>query len=1123
MPRPDLPQPSPSPAPSARSPGAGPVLWLTGLGIALILCAAGLLVWSERQQTLQQAEAVALRRVGRLTNDLSQSLALAKRVIELTDTLARQPGSSRETIAHRLLEHSELLSALAIPFELHGLDPAGQRVELADALHHAMLQGKAASQDAGTTRWQAQPPSGTIEKGVLPMDWRPSTPGQGLAGYRAEFSLAALLQRLDSERMPPGGGAALFRLDPDGRVTVLARAPYQMLQMGRPVGGRVADAMHASERGVFATPGELDGIPRRTAFQRLPAPASSLVVAYGFAVDDVLVGWSRRWPWVAGFAALLSLALGWGGWRLARSQTRLAHSEQRLRLALASGQVWEWDLSAGTLDFPARVWLDLGHAMVSSADMVDAFTGAVSPKDLQDLRAHLSRHFRDRTPLATEFRLLDAQGVAHWYEIEGQADWNDQGRAVRVAGTIFETTERHRLEQSQRQLLQHLDTVANASAALAWTVDEQQRREWLNHAWLSFTGRDMATERATPWLDDLHPQDRERCGRVFDEAFAARKAYSLEYRMRRHDGQYRWLHEQGRPRYDADRRFIGYIGSCLDMTELREAEATARDRSATLKQVFDVLQDMLFVVDRERRFIFFLAGSNDRLYRHPEAFLGRSIDEVMPPPLVTRLRAAMERAQNAGLQELDYRLDLPEGTRDFNARLAWLPQGEQCMFLVRDITEQQDTLRERERLSGFVLLLFRLANRFINLPVQQMDPAIQEALGDLGRFVAADRVSLCAYDFDTGTRSNTHEWCAEGVPALREQMQGMPLDAAPGWLAAHQRGEMVSVPDAEALPDGELKDLLRLRGVRSLVTLPLTGADACLGYVCVDSVHDRRSFDAEQINLLQLFTQMLVSVQERGRAQGQLRALTGQLEQKVDERTQQLNESVQRLQAVNRELESFNYSASHDLRTPLRGIEGFSALLLEDYAPQLDARGRDYLQRIQRATLHMSQLVSDLLTYSRLQQVTERHEPVSIDQCARTVLGPFEDEMTARKGSVSLDMPEGLQVRADPQGLAIVLRNLIDNALKFTGAGDAPQIRIQARVQGDRVHLSVSDRGMGFDMQHHDRIFDMFQRLHRQDQIPGTGIGLALVRKAVERMEGHIRAESAPGQGASFHIDLPLA
>ncbi|MDZ4130263.1 MAG: ATP-binding protein, partial [Hydrogenophaga sp.] len=293
--------------------------------------------------------------------------------------------------------------------------------------------------------------------------------------------------------------------------------------------------------------------------------------------------------------------------------------------------------------------------------------------------------------------------------------------------------------------------------------------------------------------------------------------------------------------------------------------------------------------------------------------------------------------------------------------------------------------------------------------------------------------------------------------------------------------------------------------------------------VGLDTVRSTHDYGEEETTLLLLFAQMLVNIRLRVEAQEQIRGLTEGLERKVIERTTQLETSVQQLQAVNRELESFTYSASHDLRTPLRGIEGFSSLLLDEHSDQLDDQGREYLKRIQRATIHMSTLVNDLLAYSRLQQLTDHIEPVDLAAAVQAVAAPFHDEIEARGGQLQVTMGDGVAVRANPQGLAIVLRNLMDNALKFTPAGQAPQIRIEAQTLNDRVLLSVSDNGIGFDMKYHDRIFGMFQRLHRQEQIPGTGIGLALVLKAVERMGGRIRAQSTTGQGARFEIDLPSA
>ena len=809
--------------------------------------------------------------------------------------------------------------------------------------------------------------------------------------------------------------------------------------------------------------------------------------------------------------------------QLESEQRALERSEQRFRLAASHGQVWEWDFGQGFIKPSDEFFVALGHPSPPEDQMGPLFLSLIHPEDLPRLRMVLRRFFKGEADYQLEFRARDAQGRYRWFDTRGSGLRDADGRVTYMAGTTFDISDRKAVEEAQRQTLAQLDTVANASHALFWTTDTQKNPIWLNQAWLVFTGRDLVSECATFWLDDLHPLDRERCAKVFNEAFDAREQYNMEYRMLRHDGQYRWLLEQGKPRYDADNCFIGYIGSVLDLTELREAEATARERGAMLEQVIDVLEDMLFVVDEQERFVYFQAGRADRLYTEPEQFLGHTISDVMPPHLVQMQRDAMARARQHGLQELDYGLELPIGRRHFNARLAWLAESGHCMFLVRDITDQQTAQRERERLNEFVLLLFSLANRFINLPVHEADHAINEALGDMGRFVDADRAYLFDYDMATETASNTHEWCGEGVSPAIDDLQNIPFAMIPDWFEEHSHGRVMHVPDVQALPESPLRDFLEPQNIKSLMALPLMHGERCLGFVGLDSVRRTHNYDEEETTLLQLFAQMLVNIRLRVEAEAKIQALTEGLESKVAERTAQLETSVQQLKTVNRELEAFTYSASHDLRTPLRGIEGFSTLLLEDHAAQLDEQGREYLKRIQKATLHMSQLVSDLLAYSRLQQMTERIEPVELADTVRAVAAPFRDELEARQGRLSVVMSEDLRVQGDPKGLAIVLRNLIDNALKFTPASAAPQIRIEAQALGDRVQLSVTDQGLGFDMKYHDRIFGMFQRLHRQDQIPGTGIGLALVQKAVQRMGGQIRAESAPGQGARFEIDLPGA
>ncbi len=249
---------------------------------------------------------------------------------------------------------------------------------------------------------------------------------------------------------------------------------------------------------------------------------------------------------------------------------------------------------------------------------------------------------------------------------------------------------------------------------------------------------------------------------------------------------------------------------------------------------------------------------------------------------------------------------------------------------------------------------------------------------------------------------------------------------------------------------------------------------------------------------------------ERAKA---VQALNAELEQRVAKRTAELD-------AKNRELETFTYSVSHDLKAPLRGIDGYSRLLLEDYAGRLDGEGRTFLQNVRDGTAQMGRLIDDLLEYSRIERRPLEAKQLDLGQLVARLLAEHAGEVAARGARVTVDVP-AVAVSADPEGLAMALRNLLGNALKFTGSVPEPAIEIAGRCCPASCVLSVRDNGAGFDMKFHDRIFEIFQRLHRAEDFPGTGVGLAIVRKAMERMGGRAWAESEPGKGATFFVEIP--
>ncbi|BDV41965.1 hypothetical protein GURASL_08880 [Geotalea uraniireducens] len=254
-----------------------------------------------------------------------------------------------------------------------------------------------------------------------------------------------------------------------------------------------------------------------------------------------------------------------------------------------------------------------------------------------------------------------------------------------------------------------------------------------------------------------------------------------------------------------------------------------------------------------------------------------------------------------------------------------------------------------------------------------------------------------------------------------------------------------------------------------------------------------------------------IDVSEREEAEQKMRAFNEELEKNVARRTAQL-------QAVNRELESFSYSVSHDLRAPLRHIRGFIEALEEDCGPRLDDKGIDYIRRIQRAGARMDTLIDHLLALSQVSRTGMEFAPFNLTELCREVA----DELLAAepKRQVRFIIAEGMTATGDRHLLRTVMENLIDNAWKYSSRNEQTVIELGMVATGNIRSYFVRDNGVGFDMAHADRLFVPLQRLHRMDEFEGNGIGLATVQRIIARHGGRIWAESAPGQGATFTFTL---
>lgn len=250
-------------------------------------------------------------------------------------------------------------------------------------------------------------------------------------------------------------------------------------------------------------------------------------------------------------------------------------------------------------------------------------------------------------------------------------------------------------------------------------------------------------------------------------------------------------------------------------------------------------------------------------------------------------------------------------------------------------------------------------------------------------------------------------------------------------------------------------------------------------------------------------------VTQRKHAEQEIRRLNAELEERVEKRTEELMET-------NRELEAFAFTISHDLRAPLRGMEGFGEALLEDYSAQIDSEGQDYIRRIVGSARRMDLLIQDLLAYSRLSRSDLRVQAVDLSSVASSAI----EQVDSNGASIEVREPLG-QVRGNRSILVQILANLISNALKFHTESAVPRVAVFSERRNGKVRLTVQDNGIGIDPKFHHQIFQVFSRLHSSAVYPGTGIGLAIVRKGIERLGGAYGVDSELGTGSRFWFELP--
>jgi PAS domain S-box-containing protein len=560
--------------------------------------------------------------------------------------------------------------------------------------------------------------------------------------------------------------------------------------------------------------------------------------------------------------------------------------------------------------------------------------------------------------------------------------------------------------------------------------------------------------------------------------------------------------------------FTGFI---RDLSDMKRAERDLAAYADQLRGLIESAPDGILMVDGQGEIELVNRQAEAMFGYSAEELLGRTVEILVPDAL--RERHEGHRAEylaHPRLRPMGAGLDLHGRRKDgseFPVEIRLAPvssKGEtHVLSLISDVTELR---RNEERLRSYAERLATLAEiQHAILTATSVEEIASAAVTRLRTALDVARATVTLLDAE---RDEYVVFASDSDTGPDEGRRGI-------------RGPARLLGDPEALRRREInvtEDLAEIRdpppniavllaeGMRSALSIPLVADDELLGTI---NLFRRTAYSEFPTHLLEAAREIadeLALALSQGRLREQLARHAEELEERVVERTVELR-------AANRELEAFSYSVSHDLRAPLRAIDGFSRILEEEHGDALPEEGRRYLRLVSENAKNLGLLIDGLLDFSRLGRQALSKQPVELSSLVDGVLADLVSEREGRSVEISVErLPT---VECDPLLMKQVLANLVSNALKFTRHRESARIEIGSYVEDGAHVVFVRDNGVGFDMRHADKLFGVFQRLHRAEEYEGTGLGLALVSRIVVQHGGRIWAESEPGEGACFSFTLP--
>src|SRR6266545_4628200 len=861
------------------------------------------------------------------------------------------------------------------------------------------------------------------------------------------------------------------------------------------------------------------------------------------------------------------------------AEEALWRSEERLSLAQDAAHVgiWDWDPRTGSLSWTAEM-LNL-YGVAYPAETYAEWRQLVHVDDIARVEAERDEALRRRQSFNIEYRVMHGSGEVRWIVLRGEGYYGDDGEVKRVLAINMDVNERKRAEERLREGEERFRALADSAPVLIWIAGPQET-QFCNQAYRNFVGIDDDSELVgSGWSKYLHPDDREGYIAAYLTALNQREQFEADFRMRRADGQYRWMKSLAKPRFTDSGTFLGYAGCTIDIHDRKIAEA----QLALLAAVVNSSQDAIYSFTLDARILSWNSAA-ETLFGWTEAeVLGQPASLFTPPELIGELQRLIEMVQCGERVTQFETVCMRKDASRFDAVLAFSPvvAAEKIVgisAITRDVTERKRAQEQREQqarlldLSLDAIVVWSTAGGTIQYwnegaeklygygaaealgrsidellktayPVSRLD--IEKKINDEGEWdgrlvhirksgaqvaVLSRMQRIVRPDGDVILEVNRDititEEAEQAVTEAAAHLKAIVETAVDGIITIDERGAVESVnPAAEKIFGYTAADMVGM-GIGLLVADLASSGDGALSSHLSTGERQSTESSAEMRGRRKDGSEFPLDFGFSETVLGESSFFTalvrdGSARKKAE---QALVDAKNAADAASRAKSEFLANMSHEIRNPMTGVMGYADILLERLQ---DAKDLECVRAIKNSGQYLLQIINDLLDLAKIEaqglelEKQEIHLPGFLTEVYALMEG------AARGKSLPLVLKyEGMiphRIESDPKRLRQILINLLGNAIKFTHHGGA-ELTVHYNAERRELELNVSDSGIGMTEEQQQNLFKPFTQGDSTvtKAYGGTGLGLAITKRVVEALGGRISVTSVPERGSTFYVTLPV-